>query len=339
MANTLVVTAMALLGLNLLLAAALVLYRLRLTRIDRQKRRAEDRLRPLALGLVEGDRSETPELTPFEAGVLADLLTRFARRLTGVAQERLSAFFEEDGHVDAQLRLLNSHRWWRRAAAATALGDMGSVRAIDPLVACLNDSDREVRSAAARSLGRLSATSAVGVLVECMVSGTVPRIVAGNALLAMGAAAAPELRLLLAHERPHIRERAAELLGFVGRPSDAPSLVESMRDTSAEVRAKAARALGRLGDARASAALRQALGDRVPFVRVASCASLGAMRDQAAVQALLRVAQSDGFDPAKAAAHALARIDPEAVVRAADIEGASPHLHEKADVIAIEMGR
>ncbi len=335
MGGVLVVTAMVLLGINVLLAAGLMLYRLRLARIDRRKRQTEDRLRPLALGLVEGDRPETPGLTLFEAGVFAELLTRYARRLTGVAQERLTDFFEADGHVDAQLRLLDSPRSWRRATAAAALGDMGSVRATDPLVAHLLDSDRDVRSAAARSLGQLCATSAVGALVRCMVQGTVPRIVAGDALLAMGPAAAPELRLLLAHDQPQIRERAAELLGSLGRPSDTAALLESLRDTSAEVRAKAARALGRLGDERASTALRETLADRVPFVRVASCHSLGAMKDQAAVPSLLTLAQTDSFDAAKAAAQALASIDPETVLQVAATEGASPHLHEKADVIAM----
>ncbi|MHB8696000.1 MAG: HEAT repeat domain-containing protein [Solirubrobacteraceae bacterium] len=91
-------------------------------------------------------------------------------------------------------------------------------------------------------------------------------------------------------------------------------------------------ALGRLGAAEAAAALRDALGDRVPGVRTAAAFALGQLRDDNAAQALLRQARSDLFEPAQAAAEALAHVDRTLLVESAALTGAGPHLLEAVDL-------
>ena len=52
-----------------------------------------------------------------------------------------------------------------RAAAAKALGEIGDVRTVDPLIAALNDQDAYVITIAARSLAKLGDVRAVEPLI------------------------------------------------------------------------------------------------------------------------------------------------------------------------------
>jgi HEAT repeat protein len=220
--------------------------------------------------------------------------------------------------------------------AAHSLGDMGSVVAIPRLLELVvEDPATDVREAAARSLGALRATDAVEPLVRALVSGSVPRAIASQALLTIGPAAVPEFRELAGDEDDGVRGRAVELIGLLGGAADADILLARVRDPSAEVRARAARALGRLGADEAAAELREALADRIPYVRASAAIALGQVGDRAAADDLLEQARADAFEPARAAAEALVRIDPDRVRAAARLAGAGPHLTEAADLLAI----
>ncbi len=307
--------------------------RLQLSRRDRLTSAAEARLRPVALALVEGEAPEPGSLSGREGAVLAKVLARYARRLHGSARGQIAAFFEAGGHVDHELRALGSRRAWQRATAAFVLGDMGSDQAVPALIQALGDPRREVRSAASRSLGRLGPVEAVEPIVYALAERKLPWAVGGQALLAIGPAALPELRALEARAEPGVRAAAVELVGHVGTASDGELLLERLQDSSADVRAKAAVALGRLGAAVASADLRRSLQDRMPFVRAAAAAALGMIGDRDAIEDLSAGARSDGFDAAGAAAAALAQIDPRAVLAVATAPGAGPHLREMADLL------
>jgi len=102
------------------------------------------------------------------------------------------------------------------------------------------------------------------------------------------------------------------------------------------VRAAAARALGRIGTRRAAAGLRDALNDPAPFVRTAAAHALGRIGDRDAFDALARQAAADAYDPAQAAAQALAAIDPIRAMRLGGDEGASAHLAEAAALAELE---
>lgn len=310
--------------------AVLTLRRLALTRSKRLVHEEEERLRPLALALVDGDTVELPELSERSARVLAGLLGRYSRWLAGDARRQIGGFFERTGGLDAELRALADRRAWRRATAAYALGDMASPGAEPALLRALRDPAREVRAAAARSLGRLGCAAAVEPIVYALAEESIPRAAAGSALLSLGPAALPALRELERRAEPEVRAFSVELVGLVGDASDGPLLVERLRDSSAETRAKAARALGRLAAEDAAAALRDALDDRIPFVRAAAAHAAGLIGDPEAAPRLLELAREDTFDAAHAAAHALARVAPELVRREA---ASSPHLAEAADLL------
>ena len=309
--------------------------RLVLRHAERVQRAAEERLRPFALALVHGEPVGVGPLSAADARVVARLLSRYARALAGDARERIATFFERRGVVPEEIATLASRRAWRRASAAYRLGDIGSRAAVPHLVAALDDPSQDVRAAAARSLGRLAAAEAVEPIVYALASGAIPRAVGGQALLAVGARALEPLRELEKRAEPDVRALAVELVGLLGDASDAPLLVERLRDSSAEVRAKAARALGRVGADEAAAQLRAALDDRIPFVRVSAAAALGMIGDRDAVAALIREAEGSHFDAARAAAAAVARVDARAACAAAAPRGSSIHLQEACDLAAV----
>jgi HEAT repeat protein len=112
-------------------------------------------------------------------------------------------------------------------------------------------------------------------------------------------------------------------------------VLQHLRDPAAAVRVASAIALGRLGAGEAGDALTRALEDRVPAVRAAAALALGQTGNRDAVEALLPVARSDAFEPARAAAQALARIDPPRVLEVAAEPDAGPHLREAADLLTL----
>lgn len=308
--------------------------RVELARRARRTAAAEQRLRPLAFALLDGEEPDE-EPSGADAEVLASVLARYARRLSGEPRDHIARFFERGGHVEREVALLRSRRWATRASAAFALGDMASPEAVPALLGALEDRNREVRAAAARSIGALGAVAGVAPLVGALARGAVPRVIAGSALLGLGERAVPELLELSAAPDAGIRATAIELLGLLGDPTTARRLAPRLRDGSAEVRAKTARALGRLGDDRAAAELRGVLRDRIPFVRAAAATGLMEIGDDEAALELMAMAAVDRFDPAHAAARALSHLDPAGLPDLASAPVASDHVREAADLAAM----
>lgn len=287
-------------------------------------------LRPAAIELIE-EVGDPPPLRGVDAEVFAELLGGYSLVVRGAPRQRIAAYFESTGAVEEQLALLRSRRAWRRATAAFTLGDMGSARAVPALLGALDDKRRAVRAAAARSLGRIGSEDAIEPLITAGVERRIPSDVVSLALFDIGPPAVPRLLELTRHDSPLVRASAVELVGYLGDAGDAEPLPAMLRDTSADVRAAAAGALGRLGGSPARDALVDALDDRVPVVRVAASRALGQIGGRRALDGLLHVARTDAHDPALAAAHAAARIDPALVVHAAEQPDSGPYLREAAD--------
>jgi HEAT repeat protein len=304
----------------------------------REQRSAEERLTPAALAVAFESVSEFPQLSKRDAIVFAALLGRFSARLRGGSRERIAQYFERQGRVHDAIAGLSDRRSWRRATAAYALGDMGSPTAVPALVGALEDEAREVRSAAARSLGQLGAMEAVEPLVAALSSRLIPRGVVGQSVLALGAQAVPRLVPLLARADPEVRATAAELIGLLGGAGEEEHLIGRLADTSSVVRRRAAIALSRIGAADSYDGLDGTLGDRAAPVRAAAAEALGLIGNARAFPALLDVARSDAFEPARAAARALARLAPDLLQQAAREPGAGPFLREAAETAALEAG-
>jgi HEAT repeat protein len=304
-----------------------------LARRDRWSADAEQRMRPLAILLIEDE--PIPAVTPEDQRVLATVVGRYSRKVGGETTERISAYFRDGGGLAAELDALRSRRAWRRAAAAYALGDMACPEAVPALTGALEDRNAEVRGAAVRSLGQLRDPTVAQTLAESLVTVRVPRGMAGTALLQLGTDAVPELRRLAAHEDPAVREVAITVLGLVGDYGDSDVALKTLGDPSGEVRAAAARMLGRIGAVGADNALAAALDDPEHFVRAEAAEALGAIGSPSAMPRLLDIARTDRFKPARAAARAVSALDPQTLRTESEQPDAGPHLHEAADLAAL----
>lgn len=326
----LAIGAIALAAASVLVLVWAAVSHLRFAAAERRRRLLEMRLRPAALALIDED--EQPVFTSrAEAEVFADLLGRYSRQLQGDARARIAGFFERSGAVGLVVAALRDRRPWTRAEAAFSLGDMGSPAAVEPLLDALRDRDVDVRAAAARSLGRLGAPEAVEPLLELVSTRSLPRAVVGRALLEIGPAAIPSLLRLVDCRDPLERAAAIQLVGLLGDAGDAAPLIGRLQDGDAAVRVQAAAALGRLGAADAERAVRRALGDPSEQVRAAAAETLGAIGSRADVDALVTIARSDAFEPARAAARSVVRLDGRRATAAAD----GPHLAEAVDLAAL----
>ena len=94
---TLIVALLALLPLLVLL----IVRRAVLAARDRRFARAEARLRPVAIALVEETDPDLPALSESDQAVLAQILGRYSRKLTGDADTRIGAYFRSSAALSA----------------------------------------------------------------------------------------------------------------------------------------------------------------------------------------------------------------------------------------------
>jgi HEAT repeat protein len=298
---------------------------------DERRAQARDRVEPVAHALLDGEPAARTARRDEHA--LTEILAELAPSLTGESREAIAGHFEESGAIARVSRRLADPRAHRRAEYAALLGDMCSPLAEVPLLQALNDRDPDVRLAAARSLGRLRPRSAAGPLLYALVQGLVPRAVAANALISIGAAALPGIRNLLSDEEPAARANAVELLGRLGNPRDSVSLRERLGDDAPLVRRRACEALARLGADDAGDALEELLTDEVAGVRMSAADALAAVGDERSAPTLLRLVHHDSVEVAEVAARALTAVAPGLVVELGGDIDAHPQLRHAASLI------
>ena len=97
---------------SLALAAAAALFvlvlaarRVQLARAARRTAAAEARLLPLAFAILDGDDPHE-QLVRADAAVVAAVLSRYSRRLSGEPREHIARFVERSGHLAAELGAL-----------------------------------------------------------------------------------------------------------------------------------------------------------------------------------------------------------------------------------------
>jgi len=305
-------------------------------RSDELRAEARGRVEPVAHALLDGEPAGRTDRRDEHA--LTEILAELAPALTGESREAIAGHFETSGAIARVSRRLADPRAHRRAEHAALLGDMCSPLAEPPLLQALNDRDPDVRLAAARSLGRLGPRTAAGPLLYALVQGLVPRAVAANALIAIGAAALPGIRNLLSDDAPDARADAVELLGRLGNPRDSLSLRERLEDDAPLVRRRACEALARLGADDACDALEELLTDEVSDVRISAAEALAAIGDERSAPTLLRLVQHDEIEVAEVAARALTAVAPGLVVDLGGDMSAHPQLRHAASLLEAGVG-
>jgi ankyrin repeat protein len=154
--------------------------------------------------------------------------------------------------VDPLIAALNDAGPGVRLQAAEALGHIGDPRAVDPLIALLKDPEPFVRVGVARALGHIGDPRAIGPVVAATHDPDDPEhYVHWGAIAAFG--------------------------DLAKDPRAAEQLIAALKDTDSEVRWIAAEALGNLKDPRAVAPLTAALQDPNALVRNRAAAALDLM--------------------------------------------------------------
>ena len=174
-----------------------------------------------------------------------------------------------------------------RRGAIYALQKFNDVSLVPIFIKALSDPDHTIRSRAIDALEEME--------------------------LAAAKAAVPALINTLKDTKGYIRERAAIVLGQMGREAESavPALGNLLADSELAVVKSAADALRKIGDASATPALIQAWENGPRDARPAVAQALGGIADPAAVPSLLRtLRESEHPDLRIAAALALYQIDP-----------------------------
>jgi HEAT repeat protein len=305
-AGSLVVSAvLALLTVLLLLATALE-HAGRTRRAARTARhRAE--LTPLVHALLEDD---APDSDVSSADPLLDeLVLELLPQLRGADRAALQSVLVDRGVVDQAAAQLGARAAWRRGRAAELLGNVASSRHVPDLVALLTDPVADVRSAAARALGRIGDVTSVAPLLAALdARPSVPPGVVGMALLDLGTPALPALRDAVNGPLRAARPVAAQLLGLHGDPGATDVLADVVADgrRTPVVREAAASALGRIGSPHATPALVAALTSDAPVgVRLAAAQALGRIGDPGCLDPLTTTMRSAPVPVRAACADAL----------------------------------
>lgn len=159
--------------------------------------------------------------------------------------------------------------------------DLNQSFALEALVQGLYDESWRVRNAAAEQLAKLPKRErAIPKLLAALADRdqTGARNSAAEALIRLGAAAAPAIIRLLSHPEGDQRRFAADILGGMRWQQAVQSLIEATEDPDANVRVAATEALGRLGGAAAGQTLERKLSDPDPLVRLCALEGLAEMR-------------------------------------------------------------
>lgn len=172
-----------------------------------------------------------------------------------------------------------------RFRAAACLGSTGDRRAVEPLCTLLKDSDSLVRGTAAWALGKISDSSVVEPLRAALMDGD--PLVRGSAARAIGdiqdSMVVEELITALSDEARNVRASVAEALGKSGDPRAVEPLI-SLLQVDEYLKHTAAEALGKLGDRHAVIPLIAALEENSGRVR------------KSAARALVALYQGEGMD-------------------------------------------
>jgi HEAT repeat protein len=271
-----------------------------------RQRRLDHRMQNLKRFLDEfaGEHADAYRVVRRRFSSLSDLETlerllhdRRAHITADADEEEIREIFEsydELGILDRYInQLQGAHRWAERAFAARVLGEIGSAKAVEPLIAVMRNTreeDRDVRMAASRALGRIRDPRALEPMIEALglpESWLPPRV--AEVILQFGQLARePLLAQLGKHEDTSARAWAAEILGELQDPKAVPALRTCLGDLQDQVRARAAAALGKIGDRRAVPDLiHLMLADPVPYVRIQSVRALGTIGDPRALHHLI----------------------------------------------------
>lgn len=186
-----------------------------------------------------------------------------------------------EGAIPEMIEAVKSGKPTQKVGAASALGQLATIRAVGSLIGALSAKEREVRLTARDSLVTLG-PAAVEALIEALENKSpFTRRHAAEALGELGDAAAAEpLLARLQDEHRQVRLAAMYAVGKVKSPLGTLPLIDELGSPDREFREAAAVSLGQIADPRAVPVLVASLNDPVAAVKEAAAAALGRIQPQ-----------------------------------------------------------
>ena len=164
--------------------------------------------------------------------------------------------------------------------AARALGELGDLRAVKPLIGALSDPSPPVRARAALALGHIGDSRSVRPLMVAL--GDAEASVRANAALALGLLgdrqAVPGLVAVMADMECDTGCNAMLALGLLGDPQAIPAIRKTMEDSDWPVKLIASAALVLLGQPDAARVLVNELNERPPGMPYLPASLIGLAR-------------------------------------------------------------
>ncbi len=175
-----------------------------------------------------------------------------------------------------------------------ALRKIGHNRAVEALIAALDDPDEDIRCYAASGLSEITNVKAVKALKSALRhSNSNVRMCAVEALGNICNAHQNDQEVVkplitaLNDSDSEVKERAAKVLGNIGNAQAVKPLIIALNDSDSEVRRKAAEALGNIGNAQAVKSLIIALDDPYRWTRWNAAKALAKIGNTQAVDSLI----------------------------------------------------
>ncbi len=201
-----------------------------------------------------------------------------------------------------------------KSAVCATLGQIGDIRAVDPLINLLRSGNPDLQVSAINALVHLKTESVVRTLTNLLAAPD-PALSDGAkiTLEKMGEYPLPFLIPELTNYDPAVRRRICEILGNIGSEKATDALLKRLSDENPWVRATACEALGKIGDKRIIPYLLVALKDNFPLMRAKACEALGRLCTPYGLEGLIARLRDDDLLVKIAAIKALTEIGGERV--------------------------
>jgi HEAT repeat protein len=209
--------------------------------------------------------------------------------------------------VEPLIAVLKSFDWKMRHKAVEILGQLEDARAVELLIATLQDTDKRVRKTAAETLKRIGGESADTILrvLDAVGKKDVPGCVREG-----GVAVEPLIGALNDSDKG-VRRTAAMALAQLGDARAVEPLIATLQDVDKHVSQNAVESLGQLGDARAVEPLIAIVEGSGVYMCKAAANALGQLGDARAVKPLIGALRD--FDVSQSAVKALVRLGPASI--------------------------
>jgi len=213
---------------------------------------------------------QTPKKTYF---YINRLIIEEATIFSKITKEKIEQW-EKGKKVYNLIKTLKHKDYTLRMAAASALGNLGDTRAVEPLIEALEDEYWNVKASAASALGNLGDVRAVRPLIKALGEDeyAFARLAAASALSKLGEK--KWLNIVKGENEDY------ERLGNSGDKRAVEPLIEALSDKDFNVRRNAASALGNLGDKRAIEPLIKAYEDNDENVKKAIIKTLKKLKQK-----------------------------------------------------------